>query len=152
MPALLGRGLAVCTVELPDNARADNQRSAEYVVQAVRTMSARYGSKVDVVAHSQGPVTARWALKWWPDVAARVDDLVVLPQFPTSVSTIDGAANVAPNLRCATTPDEPRHAGGGSSAEQSVEKMAEPLPLPASRRRPRPDSGSPAPARASGPQ
>src|SRR5206468_8436910 len=37
---------------------------------------ARAGGKVDVVGFSQGPVEPRWAIKWWPDVRASIDDLV----------------------------------------------------------------------------
>jgi triacylglycerol lipase len=70
------QGYDVCTVTLPDFARADMQVSTEYVVHAVRVMAARSGGKVDVVGFSQGPVEPRWAIKWWPDVRASIDDLV----------------------------------------------------------------------------
>jgi triacylglycerol lipase len=71
-------GYDVCLVDLPDRARADMQVSTEYVVSAIRTMAARSGGKVDVVGFSQGPLEPRWAVKWWPDVRARVDDLVAM--------------------------------------------------------------------------
>jgi pimeloyl-ACP methyl ester carboxylesterase len=74
--ALPPQGYDVCTVTLPDFARADMQISTEYVVYAVREMAARSHGKVDVVGFSQGPVEPRWAIKWWPDVRGLIDDLV----------------------------------------------------------------------------
>lgn len=76
MPLMLARGRAACTIDLPERGMGDNQRSAEYVVSAIRAMSRRFGSEVDVVAASQGPMAARWALRWWPDIRAKVDDFV----------------------------------------------------------------------------
>lgn len=159
-PALLAAGFDVCTVDLPERAMTDAQRSAEYVVAAIRAMDRRFDSSIDVVATSLGPAVVRWAVKWWPDVRATVDDLVslaglnqgsdiskitcasgscppvlwqfardskfvealnagdqtpggidhtsiytrndivVFPQFPTSVSEIDGAVNVPLETLC----------------------------------------------------
>jgi triacylglycerol lipase len=75
---LPAQGYDVCTVQLPDLARADIQVSTEFVVAAIRTIAARSGHKVDLVSFSQGPMEARWALKWWPDVRALVDDSIML--------------------------------------------------------------------------
>ena len=69
-------GYDVCTIELVDYARGDIQASAERVVYAVRTMAQRSGRKVQIIGHSEGPLPARWAIKWWPDVASLVDDLI----------------------------------------------------------------------------
>jgi triacylglycerol lipase len=76
--ALPAAGFDACAVDLPDHALGDIQTSAEYVVYAIRTMHAATGGKVDVIGHSQGPLEPRWAIKWWPDVRADVDDLVGL--------------------------------------------------------------------------
>jgi triacylglycerol esterase/lipase EstA (alpha/beta hydrolase family) len=73
---LPGLGYDVCTVELVDEATADIQLSAERVVYAIRTMAERSGRKVQVIGHSQGPLEALWAIKWWPDIAKKVDDLI----------------------------------------------------------------------------
>lgn len=78
MRALPADGIDVCSVDLPDYGLGDIQIASEYVVHAVRQMHAATGRKVDVVGHSQGPLEARWAIKWWPDVRAAVDDLVGL--------------------------------------------------------------------------
>ncbi|MGH9021597.1 MAG: esterase/lipase family protein [Acidimicrobiia bacterium] len=71
-------GYAVCTVALPDRALADIQVASEYVVYAVRTMAARTGRQVDIIGHSQGGLEPRWAVRFWPDVRAAVDDLVTI--------------------------------------------------------------------------
>lgn len=76
--ALPEEGLDICTVRLPDRSLGDIQASSEYVVHAVRTIHAATGEKVDLVGHSQGGLQPRWAVKWWPDVRASVDDLVTL--------------------------------------------------------------------------
>jgi triacylglycerol lipase len=69
-------GYDVCTVELVDYARGDIQASAERTVYAIRTIAERSHTKVQVIGHSEGPLPVRWALKWWPDVAPLVDDLI----------------------------------------------------------------------------
>jgi triacylglycerol lipase len=73
LPAM---GYDVCIVELVDEATGDIQASAERVVSALRTIAARTGRKVEVIGHSQGPLEVRWAIKYWPDIAGLVDDLV----------------------------------------------------------------------------
>jgi hypothetical protein len=82
-PEGLGRSLAVsgfdwCMVELPDRALGDIQTSSEYVVAAVRELGAATGRRIDLIGHSQGAVEIRWAVRFWPDVRAQVDDLVTL--------------------------------------------------------------------------
>lgn len=73
------RGWPHCEVSLPDSGNADVQTGAEHVVRAIRSMSARAGGRrIDVVGHSQGGMVPRWALKYWPDTRAKVDDLVGL--------------------------------------------------------------------------
>ena len=73
LPAM---GYDVCTVELVDEATGDIQASAERTVYAIRSIAARSKQKVQVVGHSQGPLEVRWAIKYWPDVAGKVDDLI----------------------------------------------------------------------------
>ncbi|WP_370617695.1 esterase/lipase family protein [Mumia sp. Pv 4-285] len=77
-PALRDQGFDVCTVDLPDYSRPDIQVSAEYVVHAIDAIYQSTGRKVDVVGHSQGNLQLRWAVKWWPHLQARVDDMVNL--------------------------------------------------------------------------
>lgn len=79
-----------CTVTLPDHAMGDIQTNGEYVVHAIRTMHARSGHKVQIVGHSQGGMVPRWALKFWPDTRAEVDDLIGLA--PSNHGTMDSGA------------------------------------------------------------
>jgi hypothetical protein len=90
LPALTGLGFDVCTVTLPDHSLSDMQIQAEYVVHAVRRMHAASGDPVDIVGSSQGTLHPRWAVKWWPDVRAIVDDIVQLaaPNHGTIVTAL----------------------------------------------------------------
>ncbi|MGX5654323.1 esterase/lipase family protein [Geodermatophilus nigrescens] len=72
------RGLRWCTVTLPFDATGDVQVAGEYVVHAIRTMAQQSRRDVDVVGWSQGGMVPRWALRFWPDTRALVDDLVGL--------------------------------------------------------------------------
>jgi triacylglycerol lipase len=92
--ALPQQGFDVCLVRLPDRANPDIQISTEYVVHAIRRMTAATGRKVDVLGHSQGGLEPRWAVKWWPDVQAAVDDLVMLatPNHGTLIADVMSAA------------------------------------------------------------
>jgi triacylglycerol lipase len=94
LKALAKDGYDTCTINPPGRMVGDMQKTAAYIASAVRTISARTGSKVDVVGHSEGAATSRWAIKWWPDVRSKVDDLV----------TIAGGNHGVPmgNLACAT--------------------------------------------------
>jgi triacylglycerol esterase/lipase EstA (alpha/beta hydrolase family) len=94
VPALNSAGFDVCTVDLPNRALSDIQTSTEYVVYAVRQMRDRYRSKVDVLGWSEGPLEARWAIKFWPDIRDSIDDMVGLEAL------YHGTANA--NIVCAT--------------------------------------------------
>ena len=78
----------VCTVRLPNLALSDIQTATEYVVHAVRVIAAASGKQVDLVGYSQGGLEPRWAVKYWPDVQAAVDDIVTLatPHHGTAVA------------------------------------------------------------------
>jgi len=86
-PALGKLGWPYCAVTLPGNAMGDVQLAGEYVVYAIRTMYAAYGGPIDIVGHSQGGMVPRWALRFWPDTRAMVDDLVGLS--PSNHGTLD---------------------------------------------------------------
>lgn len=90
VPAFQQQHVPFCTVELPDHAMGDIQVNGEYVVHAIRAMSARSGHKVQIVGHSQGGMVPRWALKYWPDTRRDVDDLIGLA--PSNHGTVDSAA------------------------------------------------------------
>lgn len=98
VPALTALGYDVCTVDLPNYALDDIQQSTEYVVYAVRFMAAESGRKVDMLGASQGGLQPRWAVRWWPDVQASTDDVVMLAT-PNHGTTVAGQA-ARPPFRC----------------------------------------------------
>ena len=75
-PALTKRGIPWCHIDLPEQATQDVQRSGEFIVHAIRTMFARSGRRIAIIGHSQGGMVPRWALRFWPDTRAMVDDLI----------------------------------------------------------------------------
>lgn len=76
-PALQSAGFEVCWLQLPDQATGDIQLSAEYVARAIDVMSESSDEKVDVIGHSQGGLSPRWAIKYFPS-GTMVDDYVGL--------------------------------------------------------------------------
>jgi len=72
------QGYAVCTVALPNRGTGDMQDTVEYVVSAIRSMSDTSGREVSVIGHSQGGLLPAAAVRYWPDLASRVDDVVSL--------------------------------------------------------------------------
>jgi triacylglycerol esterase/lipase EstA (alpha/beta hydrolase family) len=82
-----------CSVALPGNALGDIQVAGEYVVHALRHISALSGRKVDVLGFSQGGMVPRWALRFWPDTRALVDDVIGLA--PSNHGTADAEICVA---------------------------------------------------------
>ena len=76
IPALEALGKQWCTVELPGSSMLDIQIAGEHVVNAIRAMNAASGRRIDVLGHSQGGMVPRWALRFWPDTRAMVDDQI----------------------------------------------------------------------------
>jgi triacylglycerol lipase len=76
-PALAAAGFDVCWVALPEAALGDIQIAAEYVARAIEDLHEATNEPVDVVAHSQGALETRWAIKWFPS-GRYVDDSVSL--------------------------------------------------------------------------
>ncbi len=104
--ALPAAGYDVCTVRLPEPGHRRHPGASEYVVYAVRRIFERSGSKVDMLGHSQGGLEPRWALRWWPSLRTKVDDLVTLgaPHHGTTVANAATArAPRPPPGRCGPT-------------------------------------------------
>lgn len=72
------QGHPVCTLALPGGGTQDMQITVEYVVAAVRSMSETSGREISVVGHSQGGLLPAAAVRYWPDLASRIDDVVSL--------------------------------------------------------------------------
>lgn len=91
-------GDPTCTVNVPDQELGDVQRSVEYVVHAIRAISARAGRPIAVVGHSQGAFLPSLALRLWPDLATKVADFVGLAGVYGNGTQV---ARLACALRCA---------------------------------------------------
>ena len=76
IPAFEALGYPYCYVVTPHRGMDDIQVSSEHVVYAIREVHRRSGRKVDIIGHSQGGTNPRWALRWWPDTRAMVDDYI----------------------------------------------------------------------------
>jgi len=75
-PALDARRIPWCAITFPYVGNGDIQVNGEYMVYAIRTMYARAGRPIAIVGHSQGGMVPRWALRFWPDTRAMVDDVI----------------------------------------------------------------------------
>lgn len=76
--ALPRRGLAVCWLDLPNAALSDIQISAEYVAITLDEMFDSARRPIDVIGHSQGGLSPRWAIKYFSKGRFVVDDLIML--------------------------------------------------------------------------
>jgi pimeloyl-ACP methyl ester carboxylesterase len=75
-PALDKLRIPWCAYTAPHHTLDDIQTSGEYIVYAIRTMYALAHRPIDILGHSQGGMSMRWALRFWPDTRAMVDDVV----------------------------------------------------------------------------
>jgi hypothetical protein len=67
---------AWCAITMPDHTLGDIQTSGEYLVYAIRRMFRAAHRRIAILGHSQGGMSMRWALRWWPDTRAMVDDVI----------------------------------------------------------------------------
>lgn len=79
-----------CDVSPPHHTLGDIQVAGEYLVYAIRQTHARAGRRIAVLGHSQGGMSMRWALRFWPDTRAMVDD--VIGMAPTNHGTSAGGS------------------------------------------------------------
>lgn len=76
MDWLPAAGYPYCTVTIEKMALGDAQTNVEYVVHAIRKAYELSGDKIAVLGHSQGALLATYALRFWPDLARKVDDFI----------------------------------------------------------------------------
>ncbi len=75
-PALDALGIPWCAYTAP-HATLDNiETSGEYIVHAIRAMYRLAHRKIAILGHSQGGMSMRWALRFWPDTRAMVDKVI----------------------------------------------------------------------------
>ncbi|HWJ81603.1 MAG TPA: lipase [Nocardioides sp.] len=75
-PLFDAQGRYWCTMTMPHHTFGDIQTAAEYIVHAIRTMYRRTGEKVAILGHSQGGMSGRWALRFWPDLRDKVSEVI----------------------------------------------------------------------------
>lgn len=85
-------GLNVCWFDYPNRGLDDMQAAGEMTANAIVQVAKAAGGQVDVLGHSQGAILPRWAVRWFPEAAAAVDDLVLLagPHHGTSLTSMYG--------------------------------------------------------------
>jgi len=98
--AFTAQGRAWCALDVPGAGMADIQVAGARIAGAIRLLRAAAGRKIEVLGYSQGGMSPRWALKYWPDTRADVDDLVAID--PSNHGTLDAnpicLATCAPSL------------------------------------------------------
>ncbi|HEX7739103.1 MAG TPA: lipase, partial [Marmoricola sp.] len=65
-----------CTITMPQHTLGDIQRVGEYIVRGIRTLHRRTHRKIAVMGHSQGGMSMRWALRFWPGTRTLVTDVI----------------------------------------------------------------------------
>jgi pimeloyl-ACP methyl ester carboxylesterase len=77
-PALQKLGIPYCAYNPPEQALGPIDISGEYLVYAIRTEYTLAGRQIAIIGHSQGGMSMRWALRFWPDTRKMVADVVGL--------------------------------------------------------------------------
>ncbi len=75
-PALDKLGIPWCAYTAPNHTLNNIETSGEYLVYAIRTVYAMAHRKIAVMGHSQGGMSMRWPLRFWPDTRSMVDDVI----------------------------------------------------------------------------
>jgi hypothetical protein len=87
-----------CALTMPHHTLGDIQIAGEYLVYGIRTMHAMAHRRVAVLGHSQGGMSMRWALRFWPDTRPLVDDIIGMA--PTNHGTNAGGNCMAGRTKC----------------------------------------------------
>jgi hypothetical protein len=67
---------AWCAVTMPHHTLGDIQIAGEYLVFAIRHIFHAAHRRIAILGHSQGGMSMRWALRWWPDTRPMVNDVI----------------------------------------------------------------------------
>jgi hypothetical protein len=92
-PALDKLGIPWCAYTAPYHTLGDIQTSGEYLVYAIRTMYAMAGRRIAIMGHSQGGMSMRWALRFWPDTRKMVDDVIGFSGSNHGTTTLGAACS-----------------------------------------------------------
>lgn len=98
-PLLSAHKIPWCTVTVPDHTLGDIQTAGEYIVHAIRTVYKLAGRRIAVLGHSQGGMSMRWALRFWPDTRKMVEDVIGLAG--SNHGTTQPALDQCPDSGCA---------------------------------------------------
>ena len=74
--AFTAQGRPWCALTMPFHTLGDIQTAGEYLVYAIRTEHAMAHRRIAILGHSQGGMSMRWALRFWPDTRPMVDDVI----------------------------------------------------------------------------
>lgn len=75
-PAFTRQHRPWCAITMPHHTLGNIQTAGEYLVHAIRAMHQRAHRRIAVLGHSQGGMSMRWALRFWPDTRRMVDDVI----------------------------------------------------------------------------
>jgi hypothetical protein len=75
-PALNKLHIPWCAYTAPFHTLGNIETSGEYLVYAIRTVYGMAHRKIAVMGHSQGGMSMRWALRFWPDTRKMVTDVI----------------------------------------------------------------------------
>jgi hypothetical protein len=77
-PALEMLGIPWCAYTAPNETLGRIDISGEYLAYAIRTEYRLARRRIAIIGHSQGGMSMRWALRFWPDTRGMVEDVVGL--------------------------------------------------------------------------
>lgn len=95
-PALDQLDIPWCAIDLPQQALGPIDVAGEYIVHAIRYMHETSGRKVDILGWSQGGMSMRWSLRFWPDTRSMVDDVMGFAgsNHGTRLASVKGCAQI----------------------------------------------------------
>lgn len=99
-----------CALTMPFHTLGDIQIAGEYLVYGIRTMHALAHRRIAILGHSQGGMSMRWALRFWPDTRPMVDDVIGLAGDNHGTT----AGNSGPKLPGARPPAAWQQAAGSN--------------------------------------